>query len=244
MSEPQTLKVIVVDDEPLARDELRFLLDQCEGVEVIAEAAGAKEALDVVESVDLHVAFLDLRMRGPDGIALAESLLHKLPELSVVIVSAHDDAALAAFEARVFDYLLKPVRLERLQATVERLHEKHGRRSVVPLDRLAVKRRGTYVVVDLNDVVYFEVKDELVWAVTKTDRFAVDKTLGDLETALDGDRFFRSHRGAIVAINAISSIEPAGASTYELTLDHPDQPKIPLARERAKRLKERIPFIG
>jgi DNA-binding LytR/AlgR family response regulator len=100
------------------------------------------------------------------------------------------------------------------------------------------------VVVDIEDVVWFEVRDELVWAVTDTDRFALDLTLAALEARVPRGRFFRSHRGALVRLDRIRAIEPAGAGTYELLLDHPDGPRVPLARERARTLRELIPVAG
>ena len=222
------------------------MLGQCEDVEVVGEARNAPEAQSLCENERPDVAFLDLRMPGPDGVALAETLMANHPELRVVIVSAHDEGALRAFEARVADYLLKPVRLERLRQAVERVRGEPagGANNQERLDRIAVKRRDAYVVLELDDVVYFEVKDELVWAVTKEDRFAIDKTLANLEGELDPDSFFRSHRGFIVRYDRIRAIEPTGAGTYQLLLDHPEEPKIPLARERAKKLRERIPFSG
>ena len=240
------LRAIVVDDEPLARDELKFLLGQCEDVEVVGEARNANEAQALCEEHQPHVAFLDLRMPGPDGVALAESLMSKAPELEVVVVSAHDEGALRAFEARVADYLLKPVRLERLRQAVNRVRQSSSSSSGKNerLDRIAVRRREAYVVLELSDVVYFEVKDELVWAVTPTDRFSIEKTLAALEEELDPELFFRSHRGFIVRLDRIRAIEPVGAGTYQLLLDHPEEPKVPLARERAKKLRERIPFSG
>ncbi len=185
-------------------------------------------------------------MPGPDGVALAESLIAKAPQLKVVIVSAHDEGALRAFEARVADYLLKPVRLERLRQAVDRVRQSSSTSSGKNerLDRIAVRRRDAYVVLELSDVVYFEVKDELVWAVTQTDRFSIEKTLAALEEELDSELFFRSHRGFIVRLDRIRAIEPVGAGTYQLLLDHPEEPKVPLARERAKKLRERIPFSG
>lgn len=241
-----TLRAIVVDDEPLARDELKFMLGQCEGVEVVGEARNANEAQVLCEEQQPHVAFLDLRMPGPDGVALAETLMAKAPDLKVVIVSAHDEGALRAFEARIADYLLKPVRLERLRQAVERVRSRSSGVSGTHerVDRIAVRRRDAYVVLDLSDVVYFEVKDELVWAVTAGDRFAIDKTLATLEEELDPELFFRSHRGFIVRLDRVRAIEPVGAGTYQLVLDHPETPKAPLARERAKKLRERIPFSG
>lgn len=240
------LRAIVVDDEPLARDELRFMLGQCDDVEVVGEARNAPEAQSLCSEEQPDVAFLDLRMPGPDGVALAETLMANHPDLRVVIVSAHDEGALRAFEARVADYLLKPVRLERLKQAVDRVRGQPATTSSSQdrLERIAVRRKDTYVVLELEHVVYFEVKDELVWAITSEDRFAIDKTLAMLEGELDPESFFRSHRGFIVRYDRIRAIEPTGAGTFQLLLDHPGEPKVPLARERAKRLRERIPFSG
>ena len=242
----QALQAIVVDDEPPARDELVFLLNECEDVEVAGQAANAEEAQALCDEKHPDLAFIDLRMPGPDGVTIAETLLAKHPELVVVIVSAHDEGAIRAFEAWVLDYLLKPVRLERLQKTLDRAraHRAEAGQQGERLDRLAVRRRDAYIVLDIADVIYFETKDELVWAVTDSDRFALDRTLASLEGGLDPDVFFRSHRGVIVRVDRIVAIEPTGAGTYQLLLNHPDEPRVPLARERAKHLRERIPFAG
>ena len=238
------LRALVVDDEPLARDELGFLLREC-GVRVVGEATGAADALTLAEEHLPDVAFVDLRMPGPDGIALAEALAHRAPEMAVVVVSAHDDGALRAFEARVLDYLLKPVRLERVQRTLERIEARSrlGKDEPKNLRRLAVRRRGAFVVVDVSDVAYFEVRDELVWAVTDADRFALDLTLATLERRLP-EGFFRSHRGYLVRIERIRAMEPTGAGTFELLLDHPKEARIPLARDRARTLRTLIPVAG
>jgi DNA-binding LytR/AlgR family response regulator len=204
-------------------------------------------------------------MPGPDGIALAQALKRRHPNLQVIVVSAHDDAALRAFEAQVLDYVLKPVRLERLRSAIDRARMSlnstadTGRMSAPPpprnsqpptgareshLERLAVRRGGMYMVLELSEVIYFEMKDELVWAVTGSDRVALDLTMTTLEQRLPDGTFFRSHRGALVRIDKIRAMEPAGAGTYELVMDHPEAPRVPLARERARLLKEIIPFAG
>jgi len=257
------LRVMIVDDEPLARDELAFMLGEVGDIDVVGQAGDAHEALQVAEREEPEVAFVDLRMPGPDGIALAEALRRRHPELQIIVVTAHDTAALRAFEAQVLDYLLKPARLERLKAAVQRAREVIHRSTPsmmpgmpgtpntassppkeAPLERLAVRKGGVYHVLELADVIYFEMKDELVWAVTAADRVALDLTMTNLEQRLPDSIFFRSHRGALVRIDKIRAMEPAGAGTYELVLDHPDAPRVPLARERARLLKERIPFAG
>jgi DNA-binding LytR/AlgR family response regulator len=255
----ERLRALVVDDEPLARDELAFLLGEL-GVEVVAQAASSAQALAAFQDARPDVVFVDLRMPGPDGLALAEALHARAPETPIVVVSAHDEGALRGFEVGVVDYVLKPARLDRLRRALERVRARRsasGSAAAAPgstppgapagngaiLTRLAVRRRNAYVVVDVEEVVYLEMKDELVWAVTKDDRFALDLTLSNLEDRLPPE-FFRSHRGYIVRVDRIVAIEPAGAGTFDLVMDHPAKPKIPLARERARLLRERIPIAG
>lgn len=240
-----TLRAIVVDDEALARDELTFLLGQCKGVDVVGEAQFPGEVEKLCDDTDPQVAFIDLRMPGLDGLALAELLCKKHPDLAVVIVSAHDDGALRGFEVQVTDYLLKPVSLERLRQALARVSAAGPNSVLGPrgLERFAVRRKSWYVVVEVRDVVYFEARGELVWAVTEADRFAIDRTLTTLAEQLDNQAFFQSHRSCIVRLDRIRTIEPVGARTFRLLLDHPDEPKVPLARDRASKLRERIPFL-
>ncbi|NNE17738.1 MAG: response regulator transcription factor [Myxococcales bacterium] len=238
------LRVIVVDDEAPARDELTFLLQQCEAAQVVGEAGFAAEAERLCETQKPQVAFIDLRMPGLDGLALAELLRKICPDLEIVIVSAHDEGAIAGFDARITDYLLKPVRLDRLRRTLERVTARlRLLAGAERLERFAVRRRGSYVVVDVRDVVYFESSGELVWAVTERDRFGLDRTLTTLADELDEHVYFQCHRSCIVRIDRIRTIEPAGARSYRLLLDHPDDPRVPLARDRSAKLRERILFL-
>jgi two-component system response regulator LytT len=244
---PAVLNAIVVDDEPLARDELVFLLEQCRSVAVVGAAADATQALELCAREAPHVVFSDLRMPGPDGYALSEAIHARFPNVEVVMVSAHDGGAISAFEARVFDYLVKPVRLERLKGVVERLRQNAPREDDSPsgtFSRLAVRRRGAYVVLDVADVVYFEVQHELVWAVTRSDKYALDLRLSSIAERVPEGAFFRSHRSVLVRIDSIKGLLPAGAGAYELVIDHPEAPRVPLARERVRALRDRIPFAG
>lgn len=242
------LRAIVVDDEPLARDELMFMLEQCKGVSVLGSAAFASEALELCSHEQPDVAFVDLRMPGPDGFALSSALHARHPGVEVVVVSAHDGGAVPAFEAKIFDYLVKPVRLERLRDTVERVRALQRRDEFAAgdgkLTRVAVRRRDAYVVLDVADVVYFEVQHDMVWAITATDRFALDMRLSAIADRVPEGEFFRSHRTVLVRIDRIRSLVPSGAGAYELALDPPSLARVPLARERVRALRERIPFAG
>jgi DNA-binding LytR/AlgR family response regulator len=239
-----TLRAIIVDDEPLARDELAFLLGQCQSVEIVGEAPSAAEACRLCQERQPELAFVDLRMPGLDGLALADTLREEHPDLDVVIVSAHDDGAIRGFDAQVTDYLLKPVRLERLQRALQRVAEARAcPASGSKLRGFAVRRKGAYVVVDLRDVVYFEARDELVWAITAHDRFEIDWTLANLAEKLDEAVFFQSHRGCIVRLDRIRRIEPTGVRRFHLVLDLEESPPVPLARDRVRLLRRRIPFV-
>jgi two-component system response regulator LytT len=243
-----SLRAVVVDDEPLARDELIFMLEQCKGISVSGSASIASEALELCANEPPDIVFVDLRMPGPDGFALSSAIHARYPGVQVVVVSAHDGGAIPAFEARVFDYLVKPVRLERLRDTVERIRALCPREESyagdAKLTRLAVRRRDSYVVLDVADVVYFEVQHDLVWAITPTDRFALDMRLSAIAERVPEAEFFRSHRTVLVRIDRIRGLLPSGAGAYELVLDPPALPRVPLARERVRALRERIPFAG
>lgn len=243
-----TLRALVIDDEPLARDELIFLVGEVGGVTVVGQAGDVPSGLALAEELEPDLVFVDLRMPGPDGLALTDALHARGLTAGVIVVTAHDEGAVRGFESGVLDYLLKPVRLERLAKAIERARTRLRPASEPAigdrLERLAVRRRGSFVVVDIDDVVYFEMRDELVWAVTATDRFALDFTLATVEERLPPGKFFRSHRGYVVRVDRILAMEPAGAGTFDLLLDHPEQPRVPLARERARILRERIPIAG
>jgi len=242
------LNALVVDDEPPARDELVFMLEQCEGVVVTGTADCAAAALDLAAMEPPDVVFCDLRMPGPDGLALAQAFATRTPRPIVVVVSAHDTGARDAFQAGVHDYLAKPVRLERLRTSLARVREAlpiaDEEATTEPLTRIAVRRRQSYVVLDVADVACFEVEHEIVWARTARDRFALDLRLQALAHRLPPGDFFRSHRSALVRLDRIVGLEPSGAGAYELVLSSPRDHRVPLARERVRSLRERIPFAG
>ncbi|MFW6058311.1 MAG: LytR/AlgR family response regulator transcription factor [Persicimonas sp.] len=252
------MKALIVDDEKPAREELSWLLEQCSGVEVTAQAPSAEKAREFIEAGEveqgpedrLDVVFLDIDMPGVDGMRLAE-LLRERPEEQrplVIFVTAYDEHAVDAFEVDAVDYLLKPVRLERLQKAITRAKSRLEARAAAPaeasraLDRISVEDRGVYRVVPVGDILYFEAEDGIVVAATKDERFITDFSLKFLEENLSEETFFRSHRSYIVRLDAIESIAPWGAGTYRLILSRDEDLGVPLSRSRAAELKSRIPW--
>jgi len=222
------LRVLIVDDEELARLRLRGLVHDCADpkAQVVGEAANAVQALVWLAEQRCDLVLLDVQMPGRDGTQLAAEL-KRLPEPpAVVFVTAHAQHALQAFDLDAVDYLTKPVRRERLHAALQRvaqrLASRHGATpaAAVPDDvpAIVVTDRGRVVRVPLADVLYFKAELKYVTLRTAEHTYVLDEALSDLEQRL-GDRFLRVHRNALVARNAVRALErravPAGAPERE-----------------------------
>jgi two-component system response regulator LytT len=239
------MNVIVVDDEKPAREELIWLLQQCEGVALVGQAECAEDALELVKNEEVDLVFLDVDMPGIGGMRLAELLHETEGSPKVVFVTAYQHHAVDAFGVDALDYVLKPVRLERLQKAVARATRPSDApvvRPSKPLTRISVEERGSYRVVPIDEVLFFESEDGIVVVQTEKKRFITDFSLKFLEQNLDPDSFFRCHRSYIVRLDAIESIAPWGAGTYRLILNRETDMGVPLARARATELKALIPW--
>lgn len=220
-SASHALRVLLVDDEALARLRLRTLLADCSepGATVVGEVANAAQALDWLQAADTgsdHAAcdlvLLDVQMPGRDGTQLAEELRALPRPPAVVFVTAHASHALKAFDLEAVDYLTKPVRRERLQLALQRVA---GRLApiaaaadamVQPDPVLVVSERGRVVRVPLAEVLYLKAELKYVTLRTAAHTHVLDDALSDLEQRL-GPRFLRVHRNALVARSAISALE-------------------------------------
>lgn len=207
-----TLRVLLVDDEPLARSRLRRLLTDCRepAVLVAAEADSAPQAMALVEHETFDLVLLDIQMPGASGLQLASNWHRAGHAPLVVFVTAHAEHALQAFEVEAVDYLTKPVRLERLQAALrkaERMLEQRG--DADPLqdagEWLLISERGQVRRVALADVIYLKAEDKYVTVRTADGSYLLDGSLSQLEER-HSTRFIRVHRNALVAHNAVQSL--------------------------------------
>jgi DNA-binding LytR/AlgR family response regulator len=243
------LRVLVVDDEQPARDELAFQLGQIEDVGEVLHAADATECLRLLENADVDAVFVDVRMPGLDGLELARivRLLARPPQL--VFVTAFDSYAVEAFGLAAVDYLLKPVRSERLQATVKRLLEArpgaaagagHDDDDDALGDRLPVLARGRIVLVNVTDIRVAMVAGERVMVHTGEGRFQARHTLAELELRMHGRGFLRVHRAYLVNLRHVLTIESFFNGTYLLKLrDVPDL-TVPVSRRHAADLRAAV----
>lgn len=209
------LRVLIVDDEPLARLRLAQLVRDVgaarePAAEVAGEAGAAQAALDWLAGAEADLLLLDIQMPGLDGIALAARLQSMPRPPAVVFITAHAEHALRAFELEATDYLTKPVRRERLQAALQRVARRLGGSGAAagsgnePV--IVVSERGRLVRVPLAEVLYLKAELKYVTLRTARHSYVLDEALAELEQRL-GERFLRVHRNAIVARSAVRALE-------------------------------------
>lgn len=206
-----TLQVLIVDDESLARSRLRTLLGDCRAPEAVAaaEAASAAQAMALVQHQRFDVALLDIHMPGADGMQLAAALRSAPEPPLVVFVTAHAEHAVQAFEVEAVDYLTKPVRLERLQAALQKVERltlaQQAPKAESTQDFLLITERGRTERVPVAEVLYFKAELKYVTVRTARGTHLLDGSLSQLEERFAA-RFLRIHRNALVARNAIRAL--------------------------------------
>jgi len=222
-----TLNVLIVDDEPLARMRLRGLLQANVDpkVEVVAEAATATQAQAWLREHACDLVLLDIQMPGPSGLQLAE-LMQDLPVRPLVVfVTAHAEHALRAFEIDALDYLTKPVRRERLQAALQRVQSRLRERAATQAVReqadaqvagefVTVSERGRLLRVPLAEVLYFKAELKYLTLRTAQATHVLEGSLNELEQRWP-TRFLRVHRNALVAKDAVRELERRSTSAAE-----------------------------
>lgn len=233
------MKAILIDDERLARQELRNLLAIHKEVEIIAECADAAEALNKIRELKPDVIFCDISMPGKSGLELVEEISGAV---EVVFVTAYDEHALKAFEVNAFDYLLKPVQAERLAETIKKLSIKESATKVdnnSPLsekDMVFIKDGDKCWFVRLSDIRLFESEGNYVRVYFETFRPLILRSLNSLELRLNEKQFFRASRKHIVNLSYIASVETWFNGGLNVKLK--DGKEIEISRRQAVRLKD------
>ncbi len=204
------MRVLLVDDEPLARLRLRTLLQDCPGARVEGEAANASQAVELLRRQQFDVALLDVHMPGADGLALARGWQNLPGAPAVVFVTAHAEHAVQAFEIEAVDYLTKPVRLERLQAALQKvqrlLQSGQDAQPFTAAPALVIQERGRTERVPLEAVLYLKAELKYLTVRTAERSFIFDGSLSELEERFPG-QFMRIHRNALIARHAVRALE-------------------------------------
>ncbi len=246
-----SLKILLIDDEPLARDRLRSLLDELGGCEIVGEGGTGEQAIDLVQSHQPELLLLDIRMPGMDGLEAANHLSRLDSPPAVIFTTAYDEHALAAFEANAIDYLLKPIRSERLEAALNKVRPMIAQEGqAADLSTVSDEKRshvsgvvqGNLVLMDVSDVVFFQSDQGYTRVVSADNELLIEDSLRTLEEEFE-DSFVRIHRNALVAVSKVSEIARDGKGNQHVSMKGIEE-TLPVSRRMVGGLRRRIRQLG
>lgn len=236
------MNTLLVDDERLARQELRRLLADHADITIVGEAVNADDAVTRLEDSSIDLVFLDIQMPGGSGFDVLERL-ERVP--LVVFTTAFDEYAVRAFEVNAFDYLMKPVRPERLASVLDRTRtalstarDTRPERPPLSTGRVFLRDGERCWIVLWSDIVLFEVEGNYARAYFGSNRPLIRASLNALEAKLDPALFFRASRQHIVNLRFIESVETAPDDTYIIHLKN--RSEVPVSRRQSRQLRESL----
>ena len=235
-------RAILVDDERLARNDLRLLLKPHTNIEIIGEAANGLEALDLIKKVNPDLVFLDIQMPGVNGFDVLE---HISSDIRVIFVTAFDEYALRAFEVNALDYLLKPVNPERLQQSIERLDQlptelEDDLRQLEYHDRLLLRLDTSLGFLKVSTIICItSAGDYSEVLCTNKKKVLVHKSMSEWETRLPDAFFNRIHRTTIVNMEFVDRLEEWFNNSYRVYLKGIEEPYV-MSRRYVAKLKQKL----
>lgn len=242
------LKVLIVDDEALARSRMRTLLGECTEprADVVGEASNAVQAMEQIQRMNCDLVMLDIHMPGVDGIALASTLRQMAAPPAIVFVTAHAEHAVHAFELEAIDYLTKPVRRERLQQALQKVMRlrsaTEGAQEPGLPESLIIQERGRSERVALADVIYLKAELKYITVRTADKEHIFDGALSDLEQRY-AHLFVRVHRNALVSRRAVRAVEkhndPVEGEGWMVRLDGVDE-RLAVSRRQLAAVREAL----
>jgi len=259
------LKVVIVDDEPLARQELQYLLETTGDVEVVAIGNNGIEAVDLIGRFEPDVAFLDVQMPGLDGFGVLKKLIEQKEHIpQIIFATAYDRYAVRAFEVNAVDYLLKPFDRSRVGQTLNKARARlpsfsaanedgtaakldallrlvgEAAQASKPLTgKIVVRAQNRLLLVDQREICFAAIDEGAITVTTPLIEGQSNcRTLEELLDQLDPETFWRAHRSFVVNIQHIREVVPWFKASYQLRMDDPKRTEIPVSRNQTKRLRE------
>ena len=253
------MRSLVIDDEADARARLIRLVGAHPEVVVIGEAQDGLEAIEKIEGFRPDLLFLDIEMPGLNGFEVLRSIPSAIEIPLVIFTTGYDQHALAAFQAHALAYLLKPIEAERLSVAIERSNKlcflsaerEKERESILratgeaprTLRKIVCRKNGRALLVPSEQILWFEVQNGIVRAITGKDSFWVNYQLAELEAALPQEEFFRARREVLVNISQIKEIKPYFKSSFLLVMSDAASTEIAVSERQARPLRQRLPGL-
>lgn len=246
---------MIVEDEKLARDELKFLIERNSNFKILHSAADGQKALKILENNKIDLLFLDIQIPGKSGIEIAQILNKQKSAPHIIFTTAYNEYAVEAFKLSAVDYLLKPISEQRLNESLERAqkeieskkdfkqklenlfsnlnqNQKHN-----SLNKIAVMDKDYYLMLDFKDVYYFSTKEKKVWAQCFKKAYQTQFQLKDLEDILP-QYFFRIHKSYIVNLKHIKAVIPWFKGKYQVLMDNYSEHEIPVSRSKVEQINK------
>ncbi|PJI06696.1 MULTISPECIES: LytR/AlgR family response regulator transcription factor [Clostridium] len=254
-----SIKCILIEDELPAMDELKFILEKYNEIEIVGTAENSNDGIDIIKCLKPEAVFLDINIPTCNGINLAKKIKDVNSKIAVIFVTAYDKYAVDAFEIMALDYILKPFDDKRIDKTVQRLKkyidisrennisvesriselikELKNAKVVNIINKIPCENNGKIILVDAEDIYFCYIESEKTYIKLYDKIYVTSNNLSEIE---EKTGFFRAHRSYVVNINKILEIYSWFNGTYKLVMKDPEKSEIPVSRGNVKKLKEII----
>jgi two-component system LytT family response regulator len=236
------LKAIIVEDEFLAREELKYFIKNYSSIEIAGEFEDGIEVFKFIQQNEVQVIFLDINIPSLDGVLLAQNISKFSKKPYIVFITAYKEHAVEAFEIEAFDYILKPYSETRIISMLKKLEMSYKEQKDIAhktsiSNKINLWKNEKIIVVDIDNIYYCVAKERATYVLTKNEEYSVNLSISEFYNTLPKDKFFRCHRSYIVNITKISEIIPWFNNTYNLKLQDIDY-EVPVSRSNLKEFKQ------
>lgn len=236
------MKGIIVEDEILSRDELRYFIKNYSSIEIVEEFDDGLEVFKFIQENEVDVIFLDINIPFLDGVLLAKNISKFAKKPYIVFITAYKEHAAEAFEIEAFDYILKPYSETRIISMLKKLEMNYNMQNNIHNEntiqnKMNLWKNDKIIVVDVDDIYYCSAKERVTCVYTKCEEYLVHVSISEFLNNLPKDKFFKCHRSYIVNITKIREIIPWFNNTYNLKLQGIDF-EIPVSRSNVRKFKQ------
>lgn len=236
------MKGIIVEDEYLSREELKYFIKNYSGIEIVGEFDDGLDVLKFLQENEVDAIFLDINIPSLDGVFLEKNISKFAVKPYIIFITAYKEHAAEAFEIEAFDYILKPYSEDRIISMLRKLEmnynlEKNKNNENHTLGKINLWKNEKIIVLDMDEIYYCTAKDGITSVYTKDEEYLVHSSISEFYNSLPKDKFYKCHRSYIVNITKIREIIPWFNNTYNLKLNGIEK-EIPVSRSKIKKFKQ------
>lgn len=242
------VKVLIVDDEPLARDELKYLLGQCKEVGDVKEADSIEDTLEKLLIDHFDLIMLDIHLTNESGLNLANKINKMKNPPLIVFATAYDEHALKAFELNAVDYVLKPFELERIQKAISKAdkiikqrNNENTTSSSETMDTIPIQSDESIYVVKISDIIALAVEEGKTKVFTGEKVYETNEPLSSISKKITNSNFLKVHRSYIINLKFIEQIQPWFNNTYQVTMKN--KLIVPVSRSYIKTFRKKVGIV-